>query len=163
MAEVIFEGRLDKITKTKMKFRDMDSLVYELPYTDDALIQISKLKGREEFTKDYTYKFTVEGRVIIKVEIGKMRERLEEAGAIDVDIILTGVPERRRSRLRIVQTELENLQRELKGPVPKDELIDRVMKVSKLTRKDIESLIDSLKSIGSIWEPRPGFLSRIYR
>ncbi|NIM45958.1 MAG: hypothetical protein GTO54_10110 [Nitrososphaeria archaeon] len=167
MSEIFFEGRLVKITKTKMVFRDEGSFLFELPYTDDALTQISKLKKKEQengklFNRFIdTFKFTVESRQITKVEIGKMKERLEE-GAIDVDLELKSVPDKPRSRTGIILNELENLQRGWRGPAPKDELTYRVMKVSKLTRKEIEALINSLKENGTIYEPIPGFLSRIW-
>ncbi|NIM45047.1 MAG: hypothetical protein GTN80_04350 [Nitrososphaeria archaeon] len=86
MAEVIFEGRLNKITKTKMKFQDIDGLAYELPYTDDALIQISKLKKQEESEDMFidTYIITTVDRQITKVELGKKGERTK---ALDIDKI----------------------------------------------------------------------------
>jgi hypothetical protein len=48
----------------------------------------------------------------------------------------------------------------MKGPVPREELIDRVMQRSRLERLEIENLLDSLKRQGAIYEPRPGFVEK---
>lgn len=155
----------EKIREFYLKMRETSTLESPIsisPRQLDSLIRLSEARARAELSEVVTPQHVEDATRLVFRFLRQVGMDME-TGAIDVDIILTGVPQKKRSRIGIVQTELENMQRELQGPVPKDELVERVMKVSKLTRTDIEKLIDALKSSGAIYEPRPGFLSRIYR
>ncbi|NIM46305.1 MAG: AAA domain-containing protein [Nitrososphaeria archaeon] len=159
------EEAKEKIREFYLKMRETSTLESPIsisPRQLDSLMRLSEARARADLIEEVSVGHVEDAtRLVFKFlrQVGMDTE----TGAIDVDIILTGVPQKRRSRIGIVQTELENMQRELRGPVPREELIDRIMKTSKLSRADVEKLIDSLKTSGAIYEPKPGFVSRIYR
>ncbi|HEW93398.1 MAG TPA: minichromosome maintenance protein MCM [Thermoprotei archaeon] len=80
-----------------------------------------------------------------------------ETGEIDVTIISTGVPGRKASRVETVKRIIEKIQREKKGEaVPKDEIIERVIRDTNLKDPDvIEEIIDRLEREGVIYQPAP--------
>ncbi len=152
----------ERIREFYLKMRDRsspESPITISPRQLDSLIRLSEARARADLSEEVG-KEHVEEAIRLVSSFLRQVGMDTETGAIDVDIILTGVPQRRRSRPGIILAELETLQREMKGPVPREELIDRVMQRSRLERLEIENLLDSLKRQGAIYEPRPGFLEK---
>ncbi len=156
------EEAKDRIKEFYLKMRERsspESPITISPRQLDSLIRLSEARARTDLSK-IVEKEHVEEAIRLVSSFLRQVGMDTETGAIDVDIILSGVPQRRRSRPGIILAELETLQREMKGPVPREDLIDRVMQRSRLERFDIETLLDSLKRQGAIYEPRPGFLEK---
>jgi replicative DNA helicase Mcm len=144
-----------------LKMREMgspESPISISPRQVESLMRLADARARADLSEVVTAKHAEDA---IRLVSGFLRQvgMDTESGAIDVDIILTGVPQRRRSKTGVILSELESLQREQKGPVAREDLINRVMERSKLEASEIESLISALITQGAIYEPRPGLLS----
>jgi len=158
------EEAKNKIKEFYLKMRERASA--DLPISIsarqlDAIIRLSEARARAELM-DKVEPRHVDDAIRLVLEFLRQVGMDTSTGAIDVDIIMSGIPQKRRTKRGIILTELEVLERRNKGPVPRERLIEQVMKHSKMTREEIERLIDELiRKDGSIYEPRPGFLSRV--
>ncbi|MFQ5951548.1 MAG: ATP-binding protein, partial [Candidatus Geothermarchaeales archaeon] len=125
----------------------------------DSIMRLSEARARVDLSQVVTQEHVDDATRLLSSFIRQVGVDTE-TGALDVDIILTGVPQRKRSRPGIIMSTLEELQRELKGPAPLEALIDKVVEQSTLERGDVEEIVENLRREGVIYEPRPGFLAK---
>ncbi|MFQ5870817.1 MAG: minichromosome maintenance protein MCM [Candidatus Geothermarchaeales archaeon] len=125
----------------------------------DSIMRLSEARARVDLSETVTTEHAKDATRLLSSFMRQIGADTE-TGAVDVDIILTGVPQRRRSRPGIIMSTLEALQRELKGPAPLEALVDKVVEQSTLERSDVEEIVENLRREGVIYEPRPGFLAK---
>ena len=82
-----------------------------------------------------------------------------ETGKVDIDVWMTGKPKSQREKLQRVLEIIEGLEREYGGAAPIDE-IKRVAESEGINPKFVEQMIDSEKTRGLLYEPKPGMVSR---
>lgn len=88
-----------------------------------------------------------------------------EAGRPDIDILYSGIPQRKRSKVGIV---LEAIERHIKRYPDGEyaytkEIIDYLLQHSTLTLSEIETLIDKLVEEGVLYKPGPDRISKVGR
>jgi replicative DNA helicase Mcm len=84
----------------------------------------------------------------------------EKTGTIDIDRIATGIPASDRNRRITVLELLDQLGKEQNGPVPIEKL-QQAAESKGISAAEIEDLVTKLRRSGDIFEPRPGYVSRV--
>jgi len=144
----MFLAEVLKITKKNVKLLlRHHNVELDFPYSEEALKQYLQL----DHEKVLNYKITLDSseREIIKIEIGT---KFEEEENIDVDLILRGIPQKRRSRVGILLEEIGKL-------MGKDKRCKKWRAEQVLGpdhRMDAKKLIDSLITAGRIVESEDG-------
>jgi replicative DNA helicase Mcm len=80
-----------------------------------------------------------------------------ETGFLDADIIASGTTKSTRDRTKSVIDIIRDLSKELQGPAPRDDVLDRAEELG-IERAKAEEIIDRMRRDGELFEPRPGML-----
>lgn len=84
----------------------------------------------------------------------------EETGTFDIDRIATDIPASQRNRIIVVKEILVELEKTLGKMIPIEDVI-KAARDRSIEDHDVDDVIQRLKRSGDIYEPKPGFLSRI--
>ncbi|MBI4147763.1 hypothetical protein HY490_00560 [Candidatus Woesearchaeota archaeon] len=84
----------------------------------------------------------------------------EKTGTIDIDRIATDVSAQTRNKIIIVKEIIAELEAKHGKAVPIDE-INKLAVNKGVTESELDEVIQKLKRAGDLFEPRPGFVSRI--
>ena len=84
----------------------------------------------------------------------------EETGTIDIDRISSGVSASQRNKIMTVKEAIATLEDKVGKVVPMEDIV-KYAQAKGLSESEIEEIIQKLKKSGDIFEPRPGFISRI--
>lgn len=90
-------------------------------------------------------------------EVGMDRE----TGKIDIDRIATGISASQRSKIGIVREIIAELENKIGKTIPVEDIM-REAAARNVDEDDVEEVIDKLKRSGDIFEPKRGFVQRIY-
>ncbi len=82
-----------------------------------------------------------------------------ETGQFDIDTIYTGRSKSQRDKTQQIVEIIEQLQLELDGPVPIDQIVDKAVNEG-IDKDFVIRSIDQLKLDGMFYEPRPGYISK---
>ncbi len=94
-----------------------------------------------------------------------MKKSLEEVGIdlssykMDIDLIMTGKPKSVRDKMQVVISTLMKMEKET-GMVDKSALTSALESEHKISRADVERMIQQLLREGTIYEPREGHLKK---
>ena len=80
-----------------------------------------------------------------------------ETGFLDADIIASGTTKSSRDRTKSVIDIIRDVSKELQGPAPRDDVLDRAEELG-IERAKAEEIIDRMRRDGDVFEPRPGML-----
>lgn len=83
-----------------------------------------------------------------------------ETGMFDIDRIATGTTASQRNKIHNVKEIIEELENKLGKTVPLDDVI-KESKAKGMSEAEVEEIIQKLKRSGDLFEPKPGFVSRI--
>ena len=83
----------------------------------------------------------------------------ETTGKIDIDKLATGIPASQRSKIMIIKELIAELENKSK-PVALQDVIDGAEEKG-VSSSEAEEIIQKLRRMGDIFEPKKGFLSRI--
>ena len=84
----------------------------------------------------------------------------KETGKIDIDRIATGISASQRSNIIVIKEIIADLENKVGKTIPMDDVIEEA-KNRGITEEKIEEVLEKLKRVGEVFEPRRGFLSRI--
>ncbi len=84
----------------------------------------------------------------------------KETGKIDIDRIATGISASQRSNIIVIKEIIADLENKVGKAIPIDDVIEEA-KNRGITEEKIEEVLEKLKRVGEVFEPRRGFLSRI--
>jgi len=84
----------------------------------------------------------------------------KETGQIDIDRIATGISASQRSHIVLVKEIISDLENKLGKIIPIDDIIEE-SKNKGVSEGKTEEVLEKLKRVGEVFEPRRGFLSKI--
>lgn len=84
----------------------------------------------------------------------------EKTGTIDIDRIATDVPATQRNKIVIIKGILADMENKIGKAIPIDDII-KMAEEKGVSHSETEELLQKLKRMGDIFEPKPGFLTRI--
>ncbi len=124
----------------------------------ESLVRVAEARARAALKKEVSAEDA-------EAAIAIMKKSLEEVGIdlssykMDIDIIMTGKPKSVRDRMQVVISTLMRMEKET-GIVEKENLVSELESEQKITRTDIERMIQQLLREGTIYEPREGCLKK---
>jgi len=78
-----------------------------------------------------------------------------EAGVIDIDVIMTGKPLSKRSKMMKVMEIIEKIEEYPGAEVRKSDVVEQAVKAG-LSAEEVEEIIEQLRRDGILYEPKPG-------
>ncbi len=84
----------------------------------------------------------------------------KETGKIDIDRIATGISASQRSHIIVIKDIITDLENKVGKAIPIDDVIAEA-KSKGVDEGKVEEVLEKLKRVGEIFEPRRGFLSKI--
>ena len=124
----------------------------------ESLVRIAEARARVALKKEVSAEDA-------EAAIAIMKKSLEEVGIdlssykMDIDLIMTGKPKSVRDKMHVVISTLMKMEKET-GMVEKSVLTSELESEHKISRTDIERMIQQLLREGTIYEPREGCLKK---
>ena len=84
----------------------------------------------------------------------------KETGKIDIDRITTGISASQRSHISVVKEIINDLESKVGKTIPIDDIMEEA-KNKGIEEEKAEEVLEKLKRVGEVFEPRRGFLSKI--
>ncbi|WEU40713.1 MAG: hypothetical protein OdinLCB4_001950 [Candidatus Odinarchaeum yellowstonii] len=124
----------------------------------EALIRLVEARARMALKKEATVD---DAEAVIRLMKNCLRQVGvdRETGKMDIDIIMTGAPKSQRDKLATLLDVISTLEKENKGPVQIQEVIDRA-KEYQLEEGFVKEALQRLLNDGTIFEPEPGYIKR---
>ncbi|MBI2651102.1 minichromosome maintenance protein MCM [Candidatus Woesearchaeota archaeon] len=125
----------------------------------EALVRLAEASAKLRLSPEATKKDA--RRSIELVEFCLIQVGLDrETGKIDIDRIATGISASQRSHISIIKEIINELENKIGKTIPIDDIIAEA-KNKGVSEENVEDVLEKLKRIGEIFEPRRGFLSKI--
>jgi replicative DNA helicase Mcm len=125
----------------------------------EALVRLSEASARLRLSDKATKKDA--RRAIELIEYCLMQIGLDkETGKIDIDRIATGISASQRSHIIVVKEVISDLESKVGKTIPIDDIIEEA-KEKGISEEKVEEVLEKLKRVGEVFEPRRGFLSKI--
>jgi len=125
----------------------------------EALVRLTESSARLRLSKEATKEDAK--RAIDILEYSLMEIGLDqETGKIDIDRIATGISASQRSHIHVVKEVINELENKLGKTIPIDDIIEEA-KLKGIDEDKVEEVIEKLKRVGEVFEPRRGFISKI--
>ncbi|HIH45184.1 MAG TPA: minichromosome maintenance protein MCM, partial [Candidatus Methanoperedenaceae archaeon] len=124
----------------------------------EALVRISEACARVRLSDSVTTEDA--GRVISIVKSSLEQVMTDpETGKLDVDIVSVGMGKSQRDKVKVLRDIIRSLQDENEYRLAqRSEIIERAKEKMNLTEEQIEDLIAMLKTDGTLFEPRHGYI-----
>ncbi len=152
-------GMTDEIT---LGMRDEDRAIRAIPISArqlEALIRLSEASARVRLSDKVTKadaRRAIELITYCLLQVGLDRR----TGQIDIDRITTGIPASERGKIYTLREIIRELEGKIGKTIPIEEVLNAALGKG-MNESDFEQLVEKLKREGDLWEPRPGFLSRM--
>jgi replicative DNA helicase Mcm len=125
----------------------------------EALVRFSEASARVRLSGIATKNDAK--RAIELIEYCLMQVGLDrETGKIDIDRIATGISAYQRSHIISVKEIIADLENKLGKTIPIDDVIAESREKG-ISEEKVEEVLEKLKRVGEIFEPRRGFISKI--
>ncbi len=125
----------------------------------EALVRLTEASARLRLSEKATTEDAK--RAIDLVEYCLMQVGLDkETGKIDIDRIATGISASQRSHIIIIKEIISDLEGKVGKTIPIDDIIEE-SKNKGISEEKVEEVLERLKRVGEVFEPRRGFLSKI--
>ena len=165
IAPIITDNALDEIKDFYLKMRASggeEGGIKAIPISArqlEALVRLTeasaKLRLSDKATKNDAK------RAIELVQYCLMQVGFDkETGQIDIDRIATGISASQRSHISQIKEIISDLESKVGKTIPIDDIIEEA-KDKGIAEEKVEEVLEKLKRVGEIFEPRRGFLSRI--
>ncbi|MBI4139971.1 minichromosome maintenance protein MCM [Candidatus Woesearchaeota archaeon] len=161
---VLTDGAVDEIQKYYLSMRASGSVgsVKSVPISArqlEALVRLSEAATKLRLSEKVQRK---DAKTAIKLVDYCLKQVAfdEETGKIDIDKLTTGISASQRSKIVIVKEVIADLENKLGKTIP---LEDVMMSAEErgVKRGECEEIIQKLKRMGDVFEPRREFISRI--
>ena len=125
----------------------------------EALVRLTEASARLRLSNKATKQ---DARMAIElVEYCLMEVGFDkETGKIDIDRIATGISASQRSHISLIKEIIDDLENKVGKTIPIDDIIEE-SKNKGISEEKVEEVLEKLKRVGEVFEPRRGFLSRI--
>jgi replicative DNA helicase Mcm len=125
----------------------------------EALVRLTEATARLRLSNKATKKDTK--RAIELVQYCLMQVGFDkETGKIDIDRIATGISASQRSHISVIKEVISDLENKVGKTIPIDDIIEEA-KNKGIDEDKVEEVLEKLKRVGEVFEPRRGFLSKI--
>ena len=125
----------------------------------EALVRLTEASARLRLSNKATEKDA--SRAIELVEYCLMEVGFDkETGKIDIDRIATGISASQRSHISIVKEIINDLESKVGKTIPLDDIIEE-SKNKGITEEKVEEVLEKLKRVGEIFEPRRNFVQKL--
>ncbi len=125
----------------------------------EALVRLTEATARLRLSDKATESDAK--RAIGLIEYCLMEVGLDkETGKIDIDRIATGISASQRSHIIVIKDIITDLENKVGKAIPIDDVIAEA-KSKGVDEGKVEEVLEKLKRVGEIFEPRRGFLSKI--
>jgi len=125
----------------------------------EALVRLTEASARLRLSNKATEKDA--RRAIELVEYCLMEVGFDkETGKIDIDRIATGISASQRSHISIVKEIINDLESKVGKTIPLDDIIEE-SKNQGITEEKVEEVLEKLKRVGEIFEPRRNFVQKL--
>ncbi|MDP6600212.1 MAG: minichromosome maintenance protein MCM [Candidatus Woesearchaeota archaeon] len=125
----------------------------------EALVRLTEATARLRLSDKATENDAK--RAIDLIESCLMEVGLDkETGKIDIDRIATGISASQRSHIIVIKEIITDLENKVGKTIPIDDVIAEA-KSKGVDEGKVEDVLEKLKRVGEIFEPRRGFLSKI--
>ena len=125
----------------------------------EALVRLTEASAKIRLSNEATKKDAKRAIDLLEYclrEIGLDKE----TGQIDIDRIATGIPASVRSHIIMIKEIISELESKLGKTIPIDDIIEE-SKQKGIDEEKVEEVLEKLKRVGEIFEPRRGFISKI--
>ncbi len=124
----------------------------------EALIRLVEARARMALKKEATVD---DAEAVIRLVNNCLRQVGvdRETGKMDIDMIMTGAPKSQRDKIATLLDVISGLEKEHKGPVPIQDVVDRA-KENQLEEGFVKEALQRLLNDGTIFEPEPGYIKR---
>ncbi len=161
---VLTDDALERLKTFYLEMREVTEKIEGSPIAITArqlesLVRLAEARARIALRKEITAE-DAEAAIVI------MNKSLEEVGIDvsthmrDIDIIMVGKPKSMQDKLRIIMDEIVELSKEA-GMVEKKLLLETLASKYKIESPEAQKLIGRLVRDGTVYERRPGFLSKV--
>lgn len=125
----------------------------------EALVRLTEASARLRLSTQATKR---DARKAIEVMDFCLRQVAydEKTGTIDIDRIATDMPASARGKIGQLKEILEDLESKVGKSIPIEE-VEAACIEKGMSKADLEEVIQKLRRSGDIFEPRPGFISRL--
>ncbi|MBI2135000.1 minichromosome maintenance protein MCM [Candidatus Woesearchaeota archaeon] len=125
----------------------------------EALVRLAEASARLRLSEETAREDA--RRAIELLEYCLMQIGLDkETGKIDIDRIATGISASQRSHILVVKELINELENKLGKTIPIDDIIEEA-RLKGIDEEKVEEVIEKLKRVGEVFEPRRGFISKI--
>ncbi len=125
----------------------------------EALVRLTEASAKLRLSNEAAEKDAK--RAIELVEYCLMEVGLDkETGKIDIDRIATGISASQRSHISMIKEIINELENKIGKTIPIDDIIEE-SKARGIAEEKVEEVLERLKRVGEVFEPRRGFLSKI--
>ncbi len=159
------DGAVEEIKKYYLKMRasgGTEKGIRTIPISPrqlEALVRLSESNARIRLSEEVTRKDA--RRAINLLEYSLMDVGFDrETGKIDIDRIATGVSASARSNILIVKEIITELEEKIGKTIPIDDVV-AVAKERGIEEDKVEEVVEKLKRVGDIFEPKPGLISKL--
>ena len=159
------DGAIVEIKKYYLKMRasgGAEEGVKTIPISPrqlEALVRLSEAHARLRLSNEVTKKDAK--KAITLLEYSLMDVGFDkETGKIDIDRIATGVSASARSHIMIVKEIINELEDKVGKTIPIDDVVAAAREKG-IEEDKVEEVVEKLKRIGDLFEPKHGFLSKI--
>ncbi len=163
-APVLTDGAVDEIQKYYLSMRASGSVgsVKSVPISArqlEALVRLSEAAAKLRLSEKVQRK---DAKTAIKLVDYCLKQVAldEETGKIDIDKLTTGISASQRSKIVIVKEVLADLENKLGKTIPLEDVM-MAAEERGVKRGECEEIIQKLKRMGDVFEPRREFISRI--
>ncbi len=125
----------------------------------EALVRMAEASAKTRLSDKVTKKDAhraIELLTYCLLQVGLDRE----TGRIDIDRIATGIPASQRDRIFRIKEIITELENKLGKTIPMEDVVGAATS-SGLAESEVEEVIERLKRMGDIYEPRHGFIQRL--
>jgi replicative DNA helicase Mcm len=161
---VLSKGALERLRAFYLEMRAVTESIEGSPIAITArqlesLVRLAEARARIALRTEITVE-DAEAAIMI------MNKSLEEVGIDlstqmrDIDIIMVGKPKSMQDKMRILLNEIVELSKET-GMVDRKLLLETLMSKYKIHAEESQKLIGRLIRDGTIYERKPGFLSKV--
>jgi replicative DNA helicase Mcm len=161
---VLTDDALERLKTFYLEMREVTEKIEGSPIAITArqlesLVRLAEARARIALRKEITAE-DAEAAIVI------MNKSLEEVGIDvsthmrDIDIIMVGKPKSMQDKLRLIMDEIVELSKEA-GMVEKKLLLETLTSKYKIESHEAQKLIGRLVRDGTVYERRPGFLSKV--
>ena len=161
----ISDGALEEIKEFYLRMRasgGVEEGIKAIPISArqlEALVRFAEASARIRLSNKATRRDAK--RAIELVEYCLMQVGLDkETGKIDIDRIATGIPASQRSHIIVIKEIISDLENKLGKTIPIDDIIAE-SKEKGIEEDKVEEVLEKLKRVGEVFEPRRGFISKI--